>query len=174
MDDKLSLRTKLAYACGDAGCCFITYISINYYTFYMTNMIGLSLVVASIIVVISRIWDAINDIFVGVMVDRTYTPKGKARPWIKWFLIPLVVISILMFAVPNSLPNSAKAAWCGIAFCIFTLFYTTVNLPYGAMLPLMTKSGSQRTQLATFRMFGAMVGVIGIQIFFLPTVAIIA
>lgn len=91
------------------------------------------------IMFIARIWDAINDIGVGALVDRTHTKVGKARPWIKWFALPCALSCLMMFSAPAGASNIVKVSWVAFGYFLFALFYTTVNLPYGSMLPLMTK-----------------------------------
>jgi Na+/melibiose symporter-like transporter len=85
---RLSFKTKFAYLCGDWGMCLMNYMIIDYFVFYCTNMIGLSLATAGMIFFVARIWDAANDLLVGWAVDKTETKVGKARPWIKWFCGP--------------------------------------------------------------------------------------
>jgi GPH family glycoside/pentoside/hexuronide:cation symporter len=171
--DKLSVKTKSSYACGDLGCVLIGHIVGNYFMFYCTNMIGLTLVSVGIMMFICRIWDAGNDLIIGALVDRTHTEEGKARPWIKRNLIPCTLAAFLMFAAPASVSVMVKLLWVGIAYFAYTWFYTAVNLPYGSMLPLMTKDSKERTTLSTFRFVGVYIGMFAVLGGALPLISVI-
>jgi GPH family glycoside/pentoside/hexuronide:cation symporter len=171
--EKLSMKTKCSYACGDLACVLIGHVVGNYFMFYCTNMIGLTLMAVGTMMFICRIWDAANDLIIGAMVDRTHTPQGKARPWLRWYFIPTAITAFLMFAAPNSMPVVAKLMWVGVAYFVYTWCYTAVNLPYGSMLPLMTKDSTERTALSTFRFVGVYIGMFIVLGGFLPLVSFI-
>ena len=87
----------------------MNYMLINYFMFYCTNMLGISIAAVGTIMFIARIWDAINDIGVGALVDRTHTKVGKARPWIKWFALPCALSCLMMFSAPAGASNIVKS-----------------------------------------------------------------
>jgi GPH family glycoside/pentoside/hexuronide:cation symporter len=122
---------------------------------------------------ICRIWDAGNDLIIGAMVDRTHTPQGKARPWLRWYFIPTALAAFLMFAAPKGFSVTVKLLWVGAAYFAYTWCYTAVNLPYGSMLPLMTKDSTERTTLSTFRFVGVYVGMFTVLGGFLPMVSLV-
>ncbi|MDR2516359.1 MAG: glycoside-pentoside-hexuronide (GPH):cation symporter [Spirochaetaceae bacterium] len=171
--DKLTLKTKCSYACGDLACVLIGHVVGNYFMFYCTNMIGLTLMAVGTMMFLCRIWDAGNDLIIGAMVDRTHTSRGKARPWILWYFIPTAITAFLMFAAPKDMPAMVKLIWVGAAYFAYTWCYTAVNLPYGSMLPLMTKDSRERTALSTFRFVGVYVGMFTVLGGFLPLVSLI-
>ena len=77
---RLNNKTKYSYMFGDLGCCLMNYMLINYFMFYCTNMLGISIAAVGMIMFIARIWDAINDIGVGALVDRSYPyQSGKSQ-----------------------------------------------------------------------------------------------
>ena len=170
-DGRLSSKAKFSYLFGDLGCCLMNYMLINYFMFYCTNMLGISVVAVGTIMFVARIWDAANDIAVGAFVDRTHNKAGKARPWIKWFAVPCALSCLMMFAAPAGASNTVKVAWVAVGYILFALFYTTVNLPYGSMLPLMTKNSVDRASLSSFRMIGAYIGIFIVNATALPMVA---
>ena len=122
---------------------------------------------------ICRIWDAANDILVGNLVDHTRNKNGKARPWLKWFALPCVISFIIMFTAPESASVTVKVIWVAIGYFAFAFFYTTVNLPYGSLMPLMTKDPVDRAALSGIRMFGAMIGLLVVSAAALPLVSFI-
>ncbi len=169
---KINFKTIFFYAGGDFGSCLMYYLISMYFMFYCTNILGISLAAAGGIVFVCRIWDAINDIAVGALVDRTKHKDGKAKPWIKWFIIPCVFSYVFIFACPTSLSSMGKILWVGIGYAFFVLFYTTVNLPYGSLIPLITKDSDGRIKLSQWRMFGAFSGIILLSISALPLIDI--
>lgn len=168
---RLNNKTKYSYMFGDLGCCLMNYMLINYFMFYCTNMLGISIAAVGMIMFIARIWDAINDIGVGALVNRTHTKVGKARPWIKWFALPCALSCLMMFSAPAGASNIVKVSWVAFGYFLFALFYTTVNLPYGSLLPLMTKNSVDRASLSSFRMIGAYIGIFIVNATALPMVA---
>ena len=167
---KLDFKTIFFYSCGDFGSCLMYYLISMYFMFYCTNILGISLAAAGSIVFICRIWDAINDIAVGALVDRTKHKAGKAKPWIKWFIIPCVFSYVFIFACPEALSQSGKILWVGIGYFLFALFYTTVNLPYGSLIPLITKDSTGRVKLSQWRMVGAFSGIVILSMTALPMI----
>lgn len=168
---KLKTTTKISYACGDLGCCVMGYFSANLFMFYCTNMMGISLAAYGFIFFFARIWDAINDLGVGALVDRTHSKYGKARSWIIYTL-PLCVLSIVsMFLMPENASVTVKMVWATVTFFLYALFYTTVNLPYGSLMPLMTKNSGERASLSSFRFIGSMIGTVLVAALGLPLVS---
>lgn len=171
--EKLKMGTKISYACGDLGCCVMGYFSANLFMFYCTNMMGISLAAYGLIFFFARIWDAINDLGVGALVDRTHSKHGKARAWIIYTL-PLCIISIVsMFLIPENASMTVKIVWATVTFFLYALFYTTVNLPYGSLLPLMTKNSGERASLSSIRFIGSMIGTVLVAALGLPLVSYI-
>lgn len=171
--DKLKISAKIGYGAADLGGCLINMIITSYYMYYCTNVINIPLVIVGMIIFVSKIWDGINDIIVGGMVDRTFTEKGQARPWIAKFTIPFAVISCFMFAIPAGATVTVKVIWAVIAYSIFTWCYTAINLPYSSLMTLMTNDSVERTTLNTVRMVCALIGNIIVMACFLPLVEIL-
>ncbi len=152
---KLTMRTKISYGCGDFGSVLMNIALTTYFMYYCTNIVGISLAAVGTITLVCKIWDGVNDVIVGILVDKTRHKDGKARPWIKWFTIPCSMSIIIMFTIPVNAAYGVKIAWAFIGYFLYALFYTTVNLPYGSLLPLMTRDTAERSSLATYRQWGA-------------------
>src|SRR5699024_8250185 len=99
---KVSLFERISYGFGDFGCNIIYTAMTTYLLFYYTDYAGVSAASAGIIMFISRILDGITDIIMGMIVDRTKTKHGKARPWILRMSIPFGIAGVLLFSVPTS------------------------------------------------------------------------
>lgn len=171
--DRLSVKAKISYSFGDIACCLMNYMVGYYLSFYCSVVLGIPLMITGTIILMVQCWDAVNDIFVGLAVDRTRTKQGKARPWIKWFMLPCCLSGVFIFGCPQTLPLNGKIAWVAVSYFLFALFYTCVNLPYGSMLSLMTKDQRERTVLCTSRYAGAYAGLLIVSAGALPLVNLI-
>lgn len=163
---KFGMRDKIGYALGDFGC-NMSFAFINNYLmlFYVTCM-RLDPKVFAVIILIAKIFDAINDPIIGGICDSSKIGKSgsKFKPWIKWASLPLLAASILLFIyVPNA-PDFVKIIMCLGLYCIWSVAYTSVNVPYGSMQSVITDVPSQRSELSTWRSIGAMLAQIPIMI----------
>lgn len=154
--EKLSLSTKLAYGAGDLGPAITANIAGFFLLYFFTNVAGLSAGLAGLILMIGKIWDAINDPIVGVLSDRTQTRWGRRRPWILLGTIPFGIFFFLQWIVPSfSADPSANQwglFWYYVAISVlFNMAYTAVNLPYTALTPELTQDYNERTNLTSFR-----------------------
>ena len=125
-----------------------------YLPFFYSNIMGLSLKDAGIILLVTRLWDAVSDPMMGVIADRTQTRWGKYRPYLL-FVAPLFsVCGILLFTCPDW-QYTAKLIWAYITYILMMTVYTGINVPYGAMLGVMTEDSHEKTIYSSFRMFFA-------------------
>lgn len=162
MDDSKALRPfgmkdKIGYAFGDMGCNFSFQIVSAYMYLFYTQCIGLSAANWAWIIVVSKVWDAINDVLIGNMVDRVHIGKGKSKfmPWISIGSVLLIVFSIMIFTPVNSFSQMGKILWCLLSYCLWSVAYTMINVPYGSLHSVITDDPKQRTTLSTFRSIGA-------------------
>lgn len=143
---------KLAYALGDLGSNFCwTFIS-SFLTMYYTDSVLMSAGLIGTIMLICRIFDGISDIVMGMLLEKTRTKMGKARPWFGGSIIPLVVIQLLVFNVPGALSNGAKLVWIVVTYFLLTVVaYTVNNLSYHAMLSRISLTGEDRNKVSSLR-----------------------
>lgn len=150
------MRDKIGYAFGDMGCNFSFQLVSSYMYLFYTQCIGLSAKHWAWIIVVSKVWDAVNDVIIGSMVDRTHIgKKSKFMPWISIGSIGLVVFSIMIFTPVSSFSNAGKILWCLLSYCLWSVAYTMINVPYGSLHSVITDNPKQRTTLSTFRSIGA-------------------
>ncbi len=155
--EKLSLKEKLGYGLGD-GAANIAWRGVATFLFiFYTDVFGLSPVTVGVLMLVARFSDGISDVVMGVIGDRTKSKYGKFRPWILWTAIPLSVILSLLFSSPD-LSSSGKMVYAYVTYIFFTLIYTANNVPYGALMAVMTGDDKERTKLGSFRMVGAFGG----------------
>lgn len=123
------------------------------------------------IMMVSRIFDGISDIIMGVIVDRTKSRFGKARPWLLRMCIPFAVSGVLLFSVPTSWAATPKLVYVFITYnLVSTVIYTAINVPYSALNALMTQDPYERSVLSIFRNLLATAGTLIINMCTLPLV----
>ncbi len=154
--EKLSLSTKLAYGAGDLGPAITANVGVFFALFFFTNVAGLNPGLAGSILMIGKIWDAVNDPMVGVLSDRTKSPWGRRLPWMLYGAIPFGIFFFLQWIVPRFSANDSANDWglfwyYVIVAILFNIFYTVVNLPYTALTPELTQDYNERTTLNSFR-----------------------
>ena len=154
---KLSLKEKIGYALGD-GAANIAWRGVATFLFiFYTDVFGLSPVTVGVLMLVARFSDGISDVLMGIIGDRTKSKYGKFRPWILWTAVPLAAILSLLFTSPD-LSSTGKIIYAYITYIFFTLIYTANNIPYGALMAVMTGDDKERTSLGSFRMVGAFGG----------------
>lgn len=143
---------RFSYGCGDFGCNIIYTAMSAFLLFYYTDYANVSAMAVGTIMMVSRIFDGVSDIIMGVIVDRTRSKYGKARPWILRMCIPFAVSGILLFSVPASWASTPKLVYVFITYnLVSTVIYTAINVPYSALNALMTQDPYERSVLSIFR-----------------------
>lgn len=160
------MRDKIGYAFGDFGC-NMSFAFINSYLmiFYVTCM-KIKPEHFAVLILLGKIFDAVNDPIIGSLCDASKPGKSgsKFKPWILKASPLLLISSILMFIyVPNA-PYWVKIAMCLGLYCIWSVAYTSVNVPYGSMQSCITSDPAGRSDLSTWRSIGAMAAQIPIMI----------
>lgn len=151
-DVKISMREKIAYGLGDTSCNIVVGLTTSLLTFFYTDYIGVSVQMIGLIILISRFFDGGSDIVMGLIVDRTRSKYGKARPWVLWASIPYAIGCVLLFTVPPA-SDMVKAIYIFITYnFIQTVCYTALNLPYSSLAALMTRNQYERGSINAIRM----------------------
>lgn len=154
---KAPLSQKIGYGFGDMSSCLFWKVFTAYLPFFYSTIFGLSLVDATFLMLITRIWDAVSDPMMGIIADRTQTKWGKYRPYLLWISIPFAVTGILLFTTPD-FSYEGKRIWAYATYILMMTVYTAINVPYGAMLGVMTADSDEKTVFSSFRMFFAYAG----------------
>lgn len=145
---------KVGYGLGDMSSSMFWKVFSYYLPFFYSNIFGLSLVDAGVLVLVTRIWDAVSDPMMGVIADRTQTRWGKYRPYLL-IVAPLFSIAgILLFTTPEW-GYTAKLIYAYVTYILMMTVYTAINVPYGAMLGVMTDDSQEKTVFSSYRMFFA-------------------
>jgi glycoside/pentoside/hexuronide:cation symporter, GPH family len=149
MTSKLTVREKLVFGVADVGAS-LTYIAINTWLFYfLVNIVGLQPLLAGVVFLLGRIFDAITDPIMGVLSDRL-KPKIGRKPFILWGAVPLGISFALLWFVPDA-SQTVKFLLSSFLFLLFSLLYTIVQMPYMALIPELAESYDERTSLSSYR-----------------------
>ncbi len=165
--ETLRLREKLSYGFGNLASCLYWQTFMAYLTIFYTDVFGIGAAAAGGMIGLSRSMDAFFDPVMGMLADRTRTRWGKFRPFLLWFCVPLAAMGVLTFTVP-SLGASGKLAWAYVTYNALMLLYTAVNIPYIALLGVMTSSPTERTALSAIQLVGAFAGGVIVSATLLP------
>lgn len=148
------LIEKTGYGLGDMASSMFWKVFSYYLPFFYSNVFGLGLADAAVLVLVTRIWDAVSDPMMGIVADRTHTRWGKYRPYLLWFAVPFSVCGILLFTTPD-IAYGGKLVWAYTTYILMMTVYTGINVPYGAMLGVISESPREKTVYSSFRMFFA-------------------
>lgn len=154
---KLPFYEKVGYAMGDAAANLVWRGALAYLAVFYTDTFGIAASAAAVLFLVVRLSDGITDIIMGMIADRTNTSWGKFRPWILWSTPFLCVFMVLSFTTPD-LSDSAKLVYAYVTYIGLTLAYTMNNVPYSALMGVMTGDDKERTSLSGFRFAGAFLG----------------
>ena len=162
-------RLLFGYSLGEVGCQMSWYMINNYLNIFFTDIVGLTGAAISAIVLIARIWDAINDPMMGQIADRTNTRWGKFRPYL-FFAPPfLAIFNILTFTV-FPVQGMAKVVLCAVCYIATGMAYTACSIAYQALLNVIAVDSRARQLLATARSTGASVIGIILSLVAMPTI----
>ena len=146
------------YFFGDFGCNMSFSLISGYMFLFFTQYIGVRLEHYALIILLTKVWDGINDPMIGALIDRFTPQKGdKFRPWIFWGAWPLAIAAAIMFLDTSAWPYWGKLTLMIVGYFVWDIAYTVVNVPYGSLNSVITADPVQRSQLSTFRSFGALV-----------------
>jgi len=147
---KLSTTEKIGYGLGDTASNFFFQTFNIFLLYYYTDVFGLAPAAVGTMFLLARFWDAVNDPMMGVIADRTNTRSGKYRPYLLWVAIPYGVLGYLIFANPDLGPNG-KLVYAYVTYIAMMMVYTAINVPYSALMGVMTPSSEERTSLSSYR-----------------------
>ena len=154
MGEKRYLKwyNKLGYGSGDlAGNMVYAFLS-SFVMLYLTNTVGLNPGIIGTLIMVSKLFDGVSDIFFGTMIDKTKSKLGKARPWMLYAYIGCAVTLVANFAIPASLGRTAQYAWFFIAYTMLNaVFFTANNIAYASLVTFCTRNSKERVEMGSFR-----------------------
>ncbi len=153
----LKLREKVAYGAGDFASSMFWKLFSMFLLFFYTDVVGISAAAVGTMFLLTRIWDSANDPIMGLIADRTKTRWGKFRPYLLFVAVPFAIIGIFTFSSPD-LSATGKIIYAYVTYTLMMMVYTAVNVPYAALMGVMSANTVERTSLASFRFLGAFGG----------------
>lgn len=152
------IRDKLGYMFGDVGNDFTFILSTMILMKFYSDVMGISVGLVGIMMMLARIVDAFTDVAMGQIVDRSRPrPSGKFKPWILRMCVPVAFSSLLIYANwISDAPMGFKIFWMFFSYLLWgSIFYTSINIPYGSMASAISADPTDRAQLSNWRTIGA-------------------
>lgn len=152
------IRDKLGYLFGDFGNDFTFILSSSFLLKFYTDVMGVSAFVVGIVIMVSRFVDAFTDVAMGRICDRRHpTKSGKFKPWIIRMCGPVALSSFLIYqSAFASYSMTFKIVWLTVTYILWgSIFYTSINIPYGSMASAISREPEDRQSLSTFRTMGS-------------------
>lgn len=154
---KLSIKEKIGYSLGDAASNLYFGIFMTFLPIFYTDVFGLPAAAMGTMFLITRIWDAVNDPIMGMIADRTESRWGKFRPYIIGLAPFLAVCGVFTFLTPD-FGAVGKLVYAYITYTLLMMLYTAVNVPYSALMGVMSSSSLERTSASQYRFISAFIG----------------
>lgn len=155
---KLSVKQKAAYGFGAIGKDMVYALSSGYILYYYQDILGVNAAFVGIILMIARVFDAVNDPLMGIVVAKTNTRWGKLRPWIFTGTILNAFVLYALFAAPSSLSSTGIMIWFAVTYILWGTTYTIMDIPYWSVIPAVTDSPKDRENLSVIARSCAGVG----------------
>ena len=159
---QLSFKEKVGYSVGDTASNLFFQTFMLFLLYFYTDVVGLDAAAVGTLFLVTRIWDAVNDPVMGTIADRTTTRWGKFRPYLLWMAIPFGIIGVLLFTSPDFDP-AGKLIYAYITYNLMMMVYTAINVPYSALMAVITPNSLERTEISSFRFVAAFVGGLIVQ-----------
>lgn len=154
--NKLGFREKYSYGIGALGKDLVYAIVATYLMFYFTDVIGLNPGFCGTLFLVARLWDAVNDPMMGMMVDNTRSKWGKFRPWIFIGTVINAVVLVFLFKKPD-LQGVGLYAYYSVLYILWGMTYTIMDIPFWSMIPALTSDKKEREKVSVIpRIFASL------------------
>ena len=165
----LSTREKVGYGLGDMASNFYMGFFGLFLLYYYTDVFGLSPAAAATMLLVTKVVDAISDPVMGLLADRTSTRWGKYRPYLLLMAIPYAILGYLLFLGPE-LSTTGKLIYAYVTYTLVMLAYTAINVPYSALLAVISPVAEERTKATQYRFVFASLGTLSVGALATPLV----
>lgn len=156
----MQLRHKIGYGIGDMGISTAYFALGFFYMFFLTDLVGLSPLLAGTAFFIGKLWDGVNDPLMGWICDRTRSRFGQKRVYILFGALPFALSFLALWFVPVGLGEIGKFFYAIVTLFLFSTAYTVVVVPYMALVPVLSADYDERTQITGIRSILGVVGTI--------------
>jgi len=166
---RLGLARYLGYGAGDAANNVAFSLTSMFLLLYYTDVVGIAATTVGTLFLVVRVFDAFFDLFAGRVVDKTSTRWGRFRPFLLFAGIPLLMLNVAVFSVPD-LGDTGELVYAYGTYLAFGLAYSLTNIPYGSLASAMTQDSVERSKLATFRVFGSNIAILTLAVVVSPQI----
>ena len=168
----LNWKNKIGYGAGDiSGNVVYAFLS-TFLMFYLTDTIGMNVGIVGTLIAASHLLDSITDLFFGMLIDRTQSKMGRARPWMLFGYFGCTILLVAVFMIPTSWGQTAQYAYFFITYTLLNaVFYTANNIAYATLTALITKNTSERVQIGSIRYIFAFVTTLIVQTMTIDAIA---
>ena len=166
----LTFREKVGYGLGDMASNFYMGFFGLFLLYYYTDVFGISPAAAATMLLVTKIVDAISDPAMGLIADRTDSRWGKYRPYLLFVAVPYALLGYLLFLGPE-LSDTGKLIYAYVTYTLVMLAYTAINVPYSALLAVISPVAEERTKATQFRFVFASLGTLCVGAFATPLVS---
>lgn len=169
---KMSLLEKISYGSGNMGLCLCTSVVTSFIMYFYTDVVQLTLTQVGTIMLIGGVADAISDLLMGIIVDKTHTRWGKGRPYLLFASIPLAIACMLAFYVIDA-SEETRYIYALVTYILYTVAYTAICIPQTTLLASITDDNTDRLQTNMFGSLGTTIGQFAVSAFALAAVALL-
>ncbi len=167
LEGRLPARKKMGYAIGETANNFHAHIDMFFLLYFLTDIFGMAGGAVATLLLVVRLWDAINDPIMGYISDHTRTRWGSFRPYLLFMAVPFAIVKVLQYTTP-AFSMSGKTVYMFIVYIIYSMIMTTVFVPYTAMLPSLTQNYRERSSIASLKTVVGMLGTLIVAVAFKP------
>lgn len=165
----LTFGEKIGYGLGDMASNFYMGFFGLFLLYYYTDVFGISPAAAATMLLVTKVVDAISDPVMGLLADRTNSRWGRYRPYLLWVAVPYALLGYLLFLGPE-FSNTGKLVYAYVTYTLVMLAYTAINVPYSALLAVISPVSEERTKATQFRFVFASLGTLCVGAFATPLV----
>lgn len=159
---KLSFGEKLGFSLGDTASNLFWQTFAMFLMYFYTDVFGITAAAAGTMFLVVRFFDFANDPIMGVIADRTQTRWGKFRPYLLYLAIPFAVLGFLTFSTPD-FSDSGKLIYAYVTYTLMMVVYTAINIPYSALMGVISADPLERTKVSSYRFVAAFAGGLIVQ-----------
>jgi len=158
-EGRLSIGEKLCFTGIFFGNNVASQLLLYFAMFFFTDVAHINPAVAGLIFLLNKIWDAVNDPMAGVLIDKTQSSKGKARPWLLYTAIPTMIFLVLTFSTPN-FSDTGRVIWCAVSYVGISMCMTLTVISSYTLMARVSHDDDERMTISVFgNVGGALAGV---------------
>ncbi len=155
---RIAVKEKVSYGVGAVGKDMVYAFVSGFLMYYYNTVLGISATFIGLLFMVARIFDAVNDPFMGIVVEKTRTRFGKFRPWLMIGTLVNALVLYAMYSVPSGLEGNSLLIYISVAYILWGMTYTVMDIPYWSMIPAITEPGKDRENISVIARSCAGVG----------------